>query len=160
MLKIPVSVFGHNVRCGGVVDIESFADRDSLDGEDGIRIFGMKPGGRNRDGFALRYALKHLKKSACSEKLMLVISDGLPNDGYDYGMSEGRADIQDAVAKARKEGLMVITAGIGDSAADINSVWTEGVSEKRRALFLEIPCEKLEKLSTSFVKLIKKQIAA
>lgn len=159
MLKMPVSVIGHNVCMGGHVNIESFADRDSLDGGDGIRIFGMSPAGRNRDGYALRYAIKHLNKSRCTEKLLLVISDGLPNDGSTYGRYEGKMDIQDAVAKARKSGMMVVTAGIGNSAADINQIWTEGVSEKRRAQFLEIPTEKIERLSSSFVRIIKKQIS-
>ena len=157
MLKIPVTVLGHDTGNGGV-RIFSVADGDSIDGADGKRIFSLHSGGCNRDGFALRTALQRLYRSPASDRIMFVISDGLPNDGS-YDIEVGKADIRDAVAKAKKDGISVITAGIGESAEMIKNIWTEGVSVKRAATFLELE-ENLDRLPKSFVKVIKAQLAA
>lgn len=155
MLNIPVSVIGHDTRGG--VRLFQVADRDSIDGNDGKRIFSLHAWGCNRDGFVLRYALKRLLKSQADDKLLFVISDGCPNDGT-YGREQGRADIRDAVAKAKKEGVAVITAGLGESAEHIKDVWTNGVSPKRAASFLEL--SDMDKLPRTFVKIIKAQLAS
>ena len=157
MLKVPVTVLGHDTGGSGV-RIFSVADGDSIDGNDGKRIFSLHSGGCNRDGFALRTALKRLYRSPASDRIMFVISDGLPNDGP-YNFEVGKADIRDAVAKAKKDGISVITAGIGSSAEMIRNIWTEGVSVKRAATFLELESN-LERLPKSFVKVIKAQLAA
>ena len=158
MLKIPVSVIGHDTD-GHEVNIYSVADSDSIDGKDGQRIFGLEAGGCNRDGFALRFAIKKLLKSQAQDKILFVISDGRPNHRYDgYDASVGSADIKDAVANAKKAGISVITAGIGSDAPNIHRIWTEGVSVKRAASFLEIG--DLERLPKSFVKVIKTQLDA
>lgn len=157
MLKIPVTVLGHDTGGGGV-RIFSVADGDSIDGADGKRIFSLHAGGCNRDGFALRTALQRLYRSPATDRIMFVISDGLPNDGA-YDFEVGKADIRDAVAKAKKDGISVITAGIGDSAEMIKNIWIKDVSVKRAATFLELE-ENLDRLPKSFVKVIKAQLAA
>ncbi len=155
MLKIPVTVLAHSTS-GERVVLRSVADGNSIDGNDGKRIFSLSAGGCNRDGFALRYALKKLLKSQAQDRIMFVISDGQPNH-RGYGAEEGKADIRDAVAKAKKEGVLVITAGIGSSASAIRSLWIDGVSPKRAATFLELE-ENLERLPKTFVGIIKKQL--
>ena len=156
MLKVPVTVLGHDAPYDNHVSIYSVADGRSIDGQDGKRIFGLHTGGCNRDGYALRFALNMLRKSKASDRIMFVISDGLPYDGNYYG-DIAKQDIQDAVAKAKKEGISVITAGIGESAEDIHNVWLEGVSPKRAATFLELERD-LARLPKSFVKVIKTQL--
>lgn len=154
MLEIPVNVLGHHTRSDTVV-LESFADGSSIDGNDGIRILGMGTGGCNRDGYALRYALNKLYKSPAETKVLVMVSDGCPNHGS-YGIPQAKADIQNAVAKAKKSGIVVVTAGIGDDAERIRDVWTEGVSPKRAARFLSI--SDLDKLSKTLIDVIKKQL--
>ena len=157
MLGIPVSVFGHHTYGTHNVVMESYADSESLDGMDKMRLFSMSATGCNRDGFALRYCLNRLRKSHAQDRFMMIISDGLPNDG-DYRVTNAKPDMQDAVACARKEGINVITAGIGDDAEQVKYVYTNGVSEKRRALFLDIG--DLERLPKTFVKIVKKALEA
>jgi len=157
MLGIPVSVLGHNALFGHV-SLFSYADSESIDGKDGQRIFSIDWKNEcNRDGYAVRYCLNRLRKSQANDRYLMIISDGMPNDDG-YGMNEGKADLQDAVAKARKEDISVITAAIGEDADQVRHVYTDGVSERRRAMFLDIA--DLEKLPKTFVKIIKESLAA
>lgn len=153
-LHIPVSVYGHHVL-GSSVEVVSYTDGISLDHKDGIRIFEMEASGCNRDGYALRFCLEKLKKSDAQTRLMFVISDGRPND-TGYGMAEGKADIQDAVANARKAGIITVTAAIGNDTNSVRAIYTEGVSEKRSAIFLDIT--ELDKLPKTFPKIIKRYL--
>lgn len=154
MAGIPIGVTGHHCF-GDTVVIESFADPYSLDNRDGERIFSMDASGCNRDGYAVRYCLKRLLKFDADDKIMMVISDGCPNH-MGYGIFEGKADLQDAVAKARKEGILTVTAAIGSDADTVRYVYTDGITEKKAAMFLEI--SDLERLPKTFVKLIKKHL--
>lgn len=156
-LGIPTFVVGHDASRGGdnTVHIKSIVDEYSLDGKDALRIFSMEAGWCNRDGYALRYCLQKLKAIPCEQKLMLVISDGRPN-GYNYSLAEGRADCQDAVSKAIKDGITTICAGIGEDAGTVKSVYKEGISEKNSAHFLDIT--DLKKLPKAFIKIIKKAL--
>lgn len=160
MLKIPVSVTGHTTS-GDKVVLFSVADRNSVDGNDGKRIFSLYANGENRDGYALRYVIKELEKSSATDRILLVISDGEPShysSFKSYQDAQGKPDIQDAVASAKKNGIQVITAGIGSCASSINKIWTDGVSNKIAAAFLEI--SDLDRLPKSFVKIVKKQLAS
>lgn len=63
-------------------------------------------GGCNRDGFAIRVALNELKKHRAKNKLLIVISDGMPSSGME-GTQEALADVKDAVHKGRKDATIV-----------------------------------------------------
>ena len=155
-LNIPVSIYGHHTL-GNTVEIKSFAEADSIDGKDCIRIFEMTASGCNRDGYALRYCLDKLEKSYAETKLMFVISDGRPNHNG-YGMVEGKKDIQEAVAKAKKKGIFTVTAAIGKDSGSVRKIYTEGISEKKAASFLDI--SDLEKLPKTFPKIIREKLAS
>lgn len=156
-LGIPVFVVGHDATsgCENTVSLFSVVDEYSLDGKDALRIFSMDAGRCNRDGYALRYCLKKLKAIPAEQRLMLVISDGKPN-GYNYHLSEGQKDCQDAVSKAIKDGITTICAGIGSDTASVKAVYKEGISEKNSAHFLDIT--DLKKLPKAFIKIIKKAL--
>ena len=79
--------------------------------------------GCNRDGFAIRVALNDLKKRHAKNKLLIVISDGMPNARPFESSNESIADVKDAVHKGRKDATIVsilINDGpIGNSTKDV-----------------------------------------
>lgn len=67
--------------------------------------------GGNMDGFSIRIAIKELLKRPEKNRLLFVLSDGLPSD---YPTKEfGRADVKDAVKEARKHGIKVVSICFG-----------------------------------------------
>lgn len=69
------------------------------------RIAALKPGYYTRMGAAIRQASRELEKQPCALRLLLILSDGKPND-LDY--YEGRYGIEDtrmALIEARQMGL-------------------------------------------------------
>lgn len=70
-----------------------------------LRIAGLEPGGYTRAGAAIRHATARLMGQAARHRLLLLLSDGRPNDVDQY---EGRYGVEDsrvAVAEARLQGL-------------------------------------------------------
>lgn len=153
-LDIPVFVVGHSTA-GNTIVLDSVADENSIDGKDAMRIFSLTSHGSNRDGFALRFCLNKLDKIDAQDKLMLVISDGLPAH-RGYGMIEGQRDCQDAVEKYMRQGITTIAAGLGQDAPNIRSVYQEGKSREKSADFLDIT--DIEKMPKAFIKIIKKRL--
>lgn len=152
-LGIKVSVIGHHAL-GDTVELVSVADENSLDRKDEIRIFGLSANGCNRDGYALRYCEKKLEKIQADQKLLMIISDGLPNHNG-YGLESGQKDCQQVVREGLKAGIFTIAAAIGD-ADSVKRVYKDGVSEKNSATYLDI--SDLEKLPKAFVKIIKEKL--
>ncbi|MFJ8531513.1 hypothetical protein [Bacillus sp. NPDC094106] len=67
--------------------------------------------GMNKDGFSIRVAVKELLKRPEKNRLLIVLSDGLPSS---YPSEElGRADVKDAVKEARKHGIKVVSICFG-----------------------------------------------
>jgi nitric oxide reductase NorD protein len=69
-------------------------------------------------GAAIRYATELLTKEASSQKLLLILTDGKPNDLDKY---EGRYGIEDtrmAVLEAEKLGLQPFCVTIDEQAED------------------------------------------
>ena len=85
-LNIPVTIYGHDTIYGGSVDLYSFAEFDSLDGNDKYRLMNIHDGGSNRDGCAVRYVAEKLCKRNEQTKLFIVVSDGQPADSGYYGV--------------------------------------------------------------------------
>lgn len=63
--------------------------------------------GSNRDGFAIRVALDDLKKRNAKNKLLIVISDGMPNARPFETSNESIEDVKNAVHKGRKDATIV-----------------------------------------------------
>ena len=94
----------------------------SFDGNynDDIRghINAIRPGYYTRMGAAIRYASKLLSEEGSSQKLLLILTDGKPNDLDKY---EGRYGIEDtrmAVLEAEKLGLRPFCVTIDEQAED------------------------------------------
>lgn len=80
------------------------------------RITGLKPGYYTRMGAAIRHAAAELSKQANRRKLLLVLTDGKPNDIDHY---EGRFALEDsrkAVAEARRNGAAVFAVTVDKEA--------------------------------------------
>lgn len=156
-MQIPCSVYGHttNWHPETHVKINCVAHPMNIDSDDGKRIFMLRADADNRDGWAVNFCGEVLTKSTATNKLLLIISDGLPAaDGY-YGPAAQR-DIQDVVKKYKQKGIKIVTAGIDDCAPDIKRVYQDGAQSKYAAKFLDY--SDMSKLPQAFATLIKKEL--
>ena len=69
------------------------------------RIDAIKPGYYTRLGSAIRESTKILEKQKTSNKLLLILSDGKPNDVDRYDGRYGIEDTKKAILEAKKKGI-------------------------------------------------------
>ncbi len=69
------------------------------------RIDSIKPGYYTRLGAAIRESTKILEKQQSGNKLLLIISDGKPNDVDKYDGRYGIEDTKKAILEAKKKGI-------------------------------------------------------
>jgi nitric oxide reductase NorD protein len=82
------------------------------------RLAALKPGFYTRMGAAIRHSAAILSKQKSARKLLLILTDGKPNDLDKY---EGRYGIEDtrvAVQEARRMGLTPFCVTIDDKAGE------------------------------------------
>jgi nitric oxide reductase NorD protein len=70
------------------------------------RVAALEPDGYTRTGAALRHASARLAREPARRRLLLVLSDGKPNDVDHYAGRYGIRDTGQAVAEARAQGLV------------------------------------------------------
>ncbi|RGP38985.1 nitric oxide reductase activation protein NorD [Pseudotabrizicola alkalilacus] len=80
---------------------------DSMTPEVTARIGGMRPGHYTRLGAAIRHASAQLAQETSARKLVLVLTDGKPNDLDHYEGTHGIEDSHMAVREARRAGQAV-----------------------------------------------------
>ena len=90
----------HDVR---VHEVKDFAE----DNCDAVRrrIAGLRPGGFTRLGAALRHATAELTRERVRHRLLLILSDGRPNDLGHYMADYGVEDSRQAINEARARGI-------------------------------------------------------
>lgn len=98
-LRIPTRVMGFcNLFHYQIIRI--FRDyRDER--KENREIFSYKASGSNRDGFALRYVFKTMEEIDAETRVLIVLSDGMPNDHISVGIDRAPiqvADYEDDVA--------------------------------------------------------------
>ena len=76
------------------------------------RILALRPGHYTRLGAAVRQATVDLRKQAALRRLLLVVTDGKPNDIDHYEGRHGIEDTRRAVLEARMAGLAVFAITI------------------------------------------------
>lgn len=145
-LGIPVMIAGHDV-CGGV-NLRIFTDfLSAMTDQDRYALAGINAGGCNRDGLPLRVCAELLAQRSEEVRLMIVISDGAPND-TGYRGEEARKDISDTVKEFRRKGLLIFGAAIDEDRDVIQEIYGKG--------FLSI--QDLNSLPKTLVRLVKQQI--
>lgn len=156
-LHIPVSIVGHSEDFYGrhSVRLTNYANFESVDSKDKYRLMGIRAKENNRDGYALRYCAEMLSKRQEEVKLLFCVSDGVPA-ATGYGFANGKRDIQNVLREYAKKHILFITAGIGSDVDRIKNIYTDGLSDKNAAKFLNI--EDLDMLPKSFIKIIKKYL--
>jgi nitric oxide reductase NorD protein len=91
---------------------------DGYDGQVRGRIIAAKPGYYTRMGAAIRHASALLSREKSRQRLLLLLTDGKPNDIDQY---EGRYGIEDtrmALLEARQQGLRPFCVTIDSEASD------------------------------------------
>jgi nitric oxide reductase NorD protein len=69
------------------------------------RVAGLEPGGFTRLGAAVRHATQELAHQSAGHRLLLILSDGRPNDVDQYQGSYGIEDSRQAILEARASGI-------------------------------------------------------
>jgi len=83
-----------------------------------LRIAGLEPEHYTRAGAALRHACTTLLQTPAAHRLLLLLSDGKPNDIDDYEGRYGIEDVRQAVAEARLQGVAPFCLTVDRHAAD------------------------------------------
>lgn len=114
-LKIPVRICSFcNMRDYTVLTL--FRDYHETSNND--KIFNYYAAGFNRDGMALRTALHMMEDSKSNHKILIVLSDGKPNDML--GVSkEGMLPFQKEYSDE---------TGVNDTAKEVRKGWKKGIS--------------------------------
>jgi nitric oxide reductase NorD protein len=101
------------------VMIERIKDFDERDGEVvRRRIMGLSPKFYTRLGAAIRHVSAHLTRRAAARRLLLVLTDGKPNDLDHYEGRYGVEDTRRAVMEARRLGQAVFAITVDARAQD------------------------------------------
>ena len=95
---------GQGPRAVHVRTVKAFDDTTGDDVR--RRIAALEPDGYTRLGTAIRHASALLGREGARFRLLLILSDGKPNDVDEYAGPYGIADTRQAVAEARLQGLM------------------------------------------------------
>lgn len=151
-IGIPTLVVGHNTHNASKDRVEGTALYlhalfERVSNKDKARLAMMKADGSNRDGMALNAVSEILAKRPEEYKILIIISDGLPNS-QDYGGELAEQDIRNIVAAAKRKGVQTFAAAIGSSKENIRRIYGEG--------FLDIT--DLSTLPRNLLKIISKRI--
>lgn len=148
-LDIPVEVAGHNtVDYGNGVNYFLYTDFRQVSPDEKYRLAKMVSDDCNRDGAAIEIAANRLARRPEEIRLLIVISDGQPNDAG-YGGEEAAKDISGIVKRYQKQGVETIAAAIGDDKERIKSIYGEGA-------FLDI--DDLSRFPKALVGLVRKRL--
>ncbi|WP_460890903.1 nitric oxide reductase activation protein NorD, partial [Ramlibacter alkalitolerans] len=82
------------------------------------RIAGLEPEHYTRAGAAMRHAIASLAARPASHRLLLLLSDGKPNDVDEYEGRYGVEDMRQAVVEARLQGIAPFCLTVDSRAAD------------------------------------------
>ena len=114
----PFSVLGFSGEGpGGVVVRAIKRFPEPYGNEVALRIAGLEPENFTRAGAALRHASAALMTQTARHKLLILISDGKPNDMDQYDGRYGVEDLRQAVTEARLQGISPFCLTIDRQAA-------------------------------------------
>lgn len=108
----------------------------------------IQPRYNNQDGESIRFAGSMLAKQHTINKILIVISDGMPACDA-YGRKNGIDDTKAAVEEARRKGLTVIGVAIDHPDAE-NYIYMYGKDF--------VPCDDLNTLPSTLCRVLQKEI--
>ena len=139
-------VYGHT-SSNGHVSLYSYAEFSEIDGNDRYRLMGISARSCNRDGAALRYVAERLSLRSEDVRLLVLVSDGLPND-VGYSDAIAKSDIQAILRDYRRKGLVFAAAAIGEDREQIEEIYGDA--------FMDI--SDLRQLPQKITQLVKRYI--
>lgn len=151
--KIPVMVYGHHTDGRRHIRLEDetvylhSCAEFMPDKNDRCRIAALCPHGANRDGVALRYIGQKLLKRTEKQKLLVLISDGLPNSNR-YKGEMAKKDLCTVKKDLTGKGIVFLAAAIGADKEKIREIYREA--------FLDI--SDVEKLPVMLTKQVLKYV--
>jgi len=102
-----------NVRYYKIKDFD-----ESSSQQVGHRIYSLKPNFYTRMGAAIRHASKQLASEKSETRLLLLLTDGKPNDVDLYEGRYGIEDTRQAIMEARKKGIRIFCVTVDDEDSD------------------------------------------
>lgn len=81
------------------------------------RLARIRPGFYTRMGAAIRYASQVLERQPASQRLLLILTDGKPNDLDHYEGRYGAEDTRQAILETRRKGIKPFCVTIDEAAA-------------------------------------------
>jgi len=115
----PYSVLAFSGKGPHAVTVRALKRFDErYDNEIARRIAALEPEQYTRAGAAIRHASTLLMREPASHRLLLLLSDGKPNDVDDYEGRYGVEDMRQAVTEARLQGIFSFCLTIDRQAAN------------------------------------------
>lgn len=105
-LREPYSVLafsGESSQRVTVKTVKGFAE--TFGAEASLRIAGLEPEKYTRAGAAIRHASALLMREAARHRLLLLLTDGKPNDVDEYDGRYGVEDMRQSIVEARLQGI-------------------------------------------------------
>jgi nitric oxide reductase NorD protein len=113
------AVYAFAGRHASNVKVTVVKDFDEANGEPITRrIAALNPGGFTRLGAAVRHATRQLARQSAGHRLLLLMSDGRPNDLDAYQGPYGVEDSRQAILEARASGVYPYCLTIDQAAAE------------------------------------------
>lgn len=130
MAQIPITIYGHHTDgyahqrlSDERVFLHSCAEFE-VDEHDRYRILDLKCRGANRDGTALIYMGAKMLNRYERQKILLLISDGLPNANY-YNNEGAKQDLKKIKKDLKRKGITFMAAAIGADKQAIEEIYQE-----------------------------------
>ncbi|HAQ7291682.1 TPA: AAA domain-containing protein [Enterococcus faecium] len=126
-VDIPLLIYGDTADRSSREKTSLFSYKEFEDGFQWLneKLVTMKPRQNNRDGAALRLAAEKLNRQSATTKLLLNISDGQPKALPDYTSKKAKEDIQSVLKEYERQGILFVSAAIGQDKEEIKSIYGE-----------------------------------
>ena len=113
------SIYGFSSRNRGHIRFNTLKTfQESYNGIVRARIQAIKPGFYTRMGAAIRYAAGKLEEQDTQQRLLLILTDGKPNDLDRYEGRYGVEDTRRAIHEAKSQGLQTFCITIDDQGGE------------------------------------------
>ena len=139
------------------IDVNILLDFNSKE-EEKLNIMQLDAGGDNRDGLALYWAEKYInQKTFCENKLIIVLSDGLPAHAYDnYYGAVANKDTANAAKKIMSRGTNIIAVALDDKCDDDDE---DSTYKDLKEIYPHlIQCKDLKRLTGQILQIVSKQL--